>query len=101
MRSALAVLLVAPLLAGCNLDVLEGKESPAKLAHEQRLAMMGDYAPSEPVETDPPAVLTVVDVEPPAPEPEPIVVTLPDDPWPLIVDTAPECVPVFRVTTCD
>lgn len=78
MRKALPFLFaafVAPLLAGCpQLDVLEGKESPYKLDHERRMALT---------------------------TPEPAIVTNSNDPWPLEVDTAPDCVPVLRVTTCD
>ena len=72
----LLILAVAPLLAGCPaLDVMEGKESTYKAAHEARAAVLV----AEPV------IAAVV-----APEPEPPVKPTP----------APECVPVWRVVTC-
>lgn len=75
MRSALLALALAPFLAGCPaLDILEGKESPYKTAHEQQVA-----------------AVTAVE-----PEPKAVVVEVPQP----ITPVEPECVPVFRVVVC-
>ena len=78
----LLILAVAPLLAGCPaLDVMEGKPSPYKAAQEAHAAVL------------------VAEPEPPAPEPvepEPVADPIVPEPAP-----EPECVPVFRVTTCE
>jgi len=72
---AATVMLLALPLAGCpQADILAGKPSPYKAAHEQRMALV------TPV---------VASVEEPViePEPEPVF--------------TPECTPVFRVSRCD
>ena len=85
MRSALLAIALAPLLAGCPaLDVMEGKESPAKIEHERRLALVMPEPVAPPAEPDP-----VV-------EPEIMAASEPD-PAPI----EPElCAPVFRVVSC-
>lgn len=81
----LLLLALTPLLAACPaLDTLEGKTSPYKTAHEARAAVLV----AEPV------VVAVVVIEPEPEPPAPEIVG--PDPTP-----EPECVPVFRVTTCE
>jgi hypothetical protein len=88
MRKALPFLLaalVSPILAGCPpLDAIEGKSSREAYEHRQSILMQAPTVPAALVAPDPPTI-----------------VTNPNDPWPLEVDTAPDCVPVLRVTTCD
>jgi hypothetical protein len=84
MRKAILAVALAPLLAGCQpLDAIEGKKSASQIHHERVQA------------------LTIV----PAVVPEIMVVAaldeVADDPWPVEINDAPDCVPEFRVRTCE
>lgn len=73
MKPALILILALP-LAGCNLEALEGKPSPYKAAHEQRMALVT------------PVVASVAE-----PVVEPVV----------FVEPEPTCEIIWRVQNCD
>lgn len=78
MKPLFLILLALPLCGCPAIDVLEGKESPSKAAHERRMALV-----STPVVASA-APVKVAEVKPEPPEPPPL----------------PPCTVTFRVNRC-
>lgn len=98
MRKVLLVALAPMLLACSPLDAIEGKKSASQIHHErmQTLTIPTPAAPVNLADGIAPEPVVVALAEP-APEPAPPA----EDPWPMEVGVEPDCVPEFRVRTCE